>query len=223
MALPETIYLAGFVVTFRTACFLGFFACVGLIAYALYAQHGLGLEPCPLCIFQRVAVMATGVVFLVAALHAPATTTGRRVYGGLAVAAATAGAAVAGRHVWLQSLPPEQVPACGPGLNYMMDTFPLMQALRMVFSGSGECAEVDWTLLGLSMPAWTLIAFIGLAAWAAGADGYLGFHFNCAELDVPPPSLCYGYVRLQTTAGNGFPATVVDYAYNRVGNPITIP
>lgn len=166
--MPEIIIIAGLVMTFRTACFLGFLACVGLIAYALYAQHGLGLEPCPLCIFQRVAVMATGIVFLIAALHAPANT-GRRVYGGLAVAAAVIGAAVAGRHVWLQSLPADQVPACGPGLNYMMDTFPLMQALRMVFSGSGECAEVDWTLLGLSMPVWTLIAFIGLAAWAVFA------------------------------------------------------
>lgn len=151
--------------TFRTASFLGFFACVGLIAYALYAQHGLGLEPCPLCIFQRVAVMVTGVVFLVAALHAP-TRNGRWIYAGLTVAAAGAGAAVAGRHVWLQSLPADQVPSCGPGLNYMMDTFPMMQTLRMVFTGSGECADVDWTLLGLSMPVWTLIAFIGLASWA---------------------------------------------------------
>lgn len=154
--------------TFRTACLLGFLVCAGLIAYALYAEHGLGLNPCPLCIFQRIAVMATGIVFLIAGLHAPAST-GRWIYGGLAVAAAATGAAVAGRHVWLQGRPPELVTACGGDLTYMMDTFPLSHVLRLVFSGSGDCSEVDWTLFGLSMPAWTLIAFIGLAAWAVFA------------------------------------------------------
>lgn len=150
---------------FRTLALLGFLACAALMAYALYAQHVLGLEPCPLCIFQRVAVIATGVVLLVAALHGPLAG-GRWVYSVLAATAAGIGAGVAGRHVWLQSLPADQVPACGPGLDYMMEAFPLGQTLRMVFSGSGECAEVDWTFLGLSMPAWTLICFIGLVAWA---------------------------------------------------------
>ena len=76
---------------------------------------------------------------------------------------------VAGRHVWLQSLPPDQVPACGPSLEYMLDAFPLGKTLKMVFTGSGECAEVDWTFLGLAMPAWSLIFFIALglgALWA---------------------------------------------------------
>ncbi|MCK9489231.1 MAG: disulfide bond formation protein B [Xanthomonadales bacterium] len=149
-------------ISFRTACALGFLACVGLMAYALYAQHGLGLEPCPLCIFQRVSVIATGVVFLLAALHGPAGA-GRWLYAGLAALSASIGAGIAGRHVWLQSLAPEDVPACGPGLDYMLEAFPLQQVLRRVFSGSGECAQIDWTFLGLSMPAWTLICFIGLA------------------------------------------------------------
>jgi disulfide bond formation protein DsbB len=151
--------------TYRTAAALGFLFCAGLMAYALYAQHGLGLEPCPLCILQRIAVIATGMVFLVAALHAPRGA-GRWVYGLLAFLAASVGAGVAGRHVWLQSLPPDQVPACGPGYDYMMEAFPFTQALRMIFSGSGECAEVDWTFLGQSMPMWTLICFVVLALWA---------------------------------------------------------
>lgn len=151
--------------SFRTACLIGFAACAAMMAYALYAQHGLGLEPCPLCILQRFAVIAVGVAFLAGAVHAPRHF-GRRVYAGLALLAATAGAGVAGHHVWLQSLPADQVPACGPGFDYMIDAFPLSQALRMIFAGSGECAEVDWTLFGLSMPVWTLIGFIGLALWA---------------------------------------------------------
>lgn len=150
---------------YRQLALLGFLACAGLMAYALYAQHGLGLEPCPLCIFQRVAVIATGLVLLVAALHGPVAG-GRWAYALLASLAAAIGAGVAGRHVWLQSLPADQVPACGPGLDYMMEAFPLAQTLRMVFSGSGECADVDWTFLGLSMPAWTLLCFLGLLAWA---------------------------------------------------------
>ncbi len=152
-------------ISYRSACAIGFLACVGLMTYALYAQHGLGLEPCPLCIFQRVAVIATGLVFLAGSLHGPRAG-GRWLYGGLAALAASIGAGIAGRHVWLQSLPAEDVPACGPGLDYMMEAFPLQQVLRRVFSGSGECAQIDWTFLGLSMPTWTLVCFIGLVAWA---------------------------------------------------------
>lgn len=152
--------------SFRTACLLGFLVCAGLMGYALYAQHVLGLEPCPLCILQRMAVIATGVVFLVGGLHAPGGGPGRWLYAGLATLTAAAGAGVAGRHVWLQSLPPDQVPACGPGFDYMMEAFPLGKALSMIFIGSGECAEVDWQFLGLSMPWWTLFAFIALAIWA---------------------------------------------------------
>ncbi len=143
----------------------GALGCAGLIAYALYAQHVLGLAPCPLCVFQRVAVIATGAGFLLAALHAPRGG-GRRVYGLLIAAAAAAGVGIASRHVWLQNLPPEKVPACGPGLDFMLDTFALGEVVNMVFSGSGECAEISWSFLGLSMPAWVAITCAGLAAFA---------------------------------------------------------
>ena len=141
----------------RTLNLVGFAACSALMAYALYAQYGLGLEPCPLCVFQRLAVIALGCVFLIAALHNPGRT-GAVVYAGLLLIAGGAGVAVAGRHVWLQNLPPDQVPACGPGLDFMLEAFPLQEALQMVFTGSGECADVDWSFLGLSMPAWVLIS-----------------------------------------------------------------
>lgn len=135
------------------------------MAAALYLQHVDGLTPCPLCIFQRVAVIAVGVVAFLAALHGPAGWL-RRVYAGLTALAASAGVIVAGRHVWLQHLPPDQVPSCGPGLDYWMDALPMQEVVRQVFRGSGECAKVDWTLLGLSLPEWTLMMFAGLLAVA---------------------------------------------------------
>jgi len=148
----------------RRGNLLGFMACLALMGYALYAQHILGLEPCPLCIFQRVAVILLGMVFLVAALHGPGRA-GRSVYALLVLAAAAAGAGVAGRHLWLQSLPPERVPACGPGLDYMLEAFPFTEMLQTVLSGSGECAQVDWRFLGLAMPAWVLISIVLLGAY----------------------------------------------------------
>lgn len=141
----------------RTLNLAGFLACAGLMAYALYAQYQLMLAPCPLCIFQRVAVIALGLVFLLAFIHNPAAW-GARIYALLMLVAAGAGAFVAGRHVWLQNLPPDKVPSCGPGLDFMLESFPALEVLEMVLTGSGECANVDWSLLGLSMPAWVLIA-----------------------------------------------------------------
>ena len=143
-------------------------ACVaGLIAYALYAQYILGLEACPLCIFQRVAFMAGAAVFLVAGLHAPRRA---RIYGFAALLPNLAGAGIAARHVYIQNLPAGQVPACGPGLDYLMDAFPLMEALRLVLTGSGECAEVMWSFVGLSMPAWALVWFVLLGILAMAAN-----------------------------------------------------
>ena len=142
----------------------GFALCVALMGAALWLQHVDGLEPCPLCILQRGAVIALGVLMLAGAIHDPATL-GRRVYGVMITIAATAGAAVAGRHVWLQSLPPGQAPECGPGLEYMLGAFPLTEVIEMVLRGSGECAEVQWTFLSLSIPLWTLLTFIGFAVF----------------------------------------------------------
>lgn len=146
--------------------FLGIFLCTVIaMLSALWLQYHAHLEPCPLCIFQRVAMIGVGLVALLAFLHGPART-GRRIYALLTLLATFAGMVVAGRHVWLQHLPPEDVPACGPGLDYWMDTFPLHEVLMKVFKGSGECAVVDWTFMGLALPAWTLLTFIGLAAVA---------------------------------------------------------
>jgi disulfide bond formation protein DsbB len=151
----------------RSFNLLGFACCVGLMAYALYAEHVLMLTPCPLCILQRLAVISLGIVFLVAALHGPGGA-GRYVYAVLLLLATLGGAGVAGWHVWLQNLPADQVPTCGPGLDYMLESFPLADVLKMIFSGSGECASIDWQFLGLSMPAWVLIDIVivgGFGVW----------------------------------------------------------
>lgn len=135
--------------------------CATLLAAAYYMQFGLGLEPCSLCILQRIALIALALVFLGAGVHAPSGRV-RFVWAGLVALTAGAGIAIAGRHVWLQSLPADLVPACGPGLNYLIDVLPLFDALAEAFHGSGECAKVDWTFLGLALPAWTLLSFIAL-------------------------------------------------------------
>ena len=140
---------------------LGALLCVAGLLFAYYAQFYLGLAPCPLCILQRLALLAVGLTFLAAALHHPQHW-GARAYGVLIGLLAATGAGIAARHTWLQHLPPEQTPRCGPGLDYMLETLPLNETLREVLTGSGECAEVDWTLLGLSLPEWTLVLFVGL-------------------------------------------------------------
>jgi disulfide bond formation protein DsbB len=149
----------------RAANAVGFIACAGLMTYALYAEHVLGLAPCPLCIFQRVAVIVAGVLFLAATLHNPGRV-GARVYGALISLAALGGVSIAARHVWIQAQPPGTVAACGADLNYLLDIMPVTEVVTKVLTGSGECGKVDWTLLGLSMPWWVLIALVALAAWA---------------------------------------------------------
>ncbi len=141
--------------------FLGFLLCAAMMAYALYAEHVLHLMPCPLCILQRIAVISLGIVFLASAIH-DSQGYGRKIYAALLSIAATAGAVVAGRHVWLQVMPEDQVPACGPGYDYIIESFPFSEALALIFAGSGECADVDWYFLGLSMPAWVLISFVAI-------------------------------------------------------------
>jgi len=135
--------------------------CTGLIAAALYMEHVMKMQPCSLCITQRIFVIATGLFALAALIHHP-TGSGRRVYAGLGVLAALLGAAFASRQLWLQSLPADQVPACGPGLAYIFEEFPFMEALKLLLQGDGNCAHVD-KLFGLSLALWTLLAFIGLA------------------------------------------------------------
>jgi disulfide bond formation protein DsbB len=148
---------------------LGLLICLALLAYAWYAQLALGLEPCPLCIFQRVGIAACGLLFLLATLHHPRHN-GARLYGALLLLAAIATIGVAGRHLWIQQLPEGSVPTCGASLNYMLQVFPLTDVLRKVLTGSGECARVNWRLLGLTMPGWVLIAAAGLGALGAYAN-----------------------------------------------------
>ncbi len=128
---------------------------------ALFMEHFLELEPCPLCITQRLIVVVIGVVAFIAWLQNPGAI-GLRFYGGLTSLLSAVGIGVAGRHVWLQNLPEDKAPACGPDLAYMFDSLPIFDLLSLLFKGDGNCAEVAWTFLGLSIPAWTLIAFIGL-------------------------------------------------------------
>lgn len=146
----------------RICFFLGFAACVFLLSVGAYLQLVEELEPCPLCISQRLAILATGLLFLIAAIH----NRGRNIYAILVAVAAMAGASISARHVWLQHLPPEEVPECSPGLEYVFQNFPLADTIKLMLTGTGECAKIDWTMLGLSIPAWTLIAFLGLAAFA---------------------------------------------------------
>jgi disulfide bond formation protein DsbB len=141
---------------------VGFLGCALLLAMGAYFQFIEGLEPCPLCISQRIAIFATGLCFIVAVIHNPRAK-GIKIYSLAGGVIALLGAMISLRHVWLQHLPPDQVPECGPGLDYMLQNFPLINALKLLLSGTGECAEVNWTLLGFSMPAWTCLAFLLLA------------------------------------------------------------
>ncbi|VAX08100.1 Periplasmic thiol:disulfide oxidoreductase DsbB, required for DsbA reoxidation [hydrothermal vent metagenome] len=142
---------------------LGCAICTSLLITAIFMQEA-GHEPCPLCIFQRAAFLALGTIFLIAGLHNPAGRIGGRIYSLLIAIAGLIGAIIAGRHVWIQNLPADQVPECGPGLDYMLEVFPFSEILEMVFTGSGECAEVSWTFLGLSIPGWAFVMFVGLTA-----------------------------------------------------------
>ena len=144
--------------------FLGIAAVAAIsMAFAYYLEHQLELVPCPLCMTQRAFVVLTGVIALLAALHNPAGW-GRRLYGGLCTLAAITGGAVAARHVWLQHLPEDEVPACGPSLEYMLDTLPFSETISLVMMGDGNCAETVWTLFGFSIPEQTLALFIVLTA-----------------------------------------------------------
>jgi protein dithiol:quinone oxidoreductase len=149
----------------RSGNLIGFLVCAVLLAFAYYLQFARGLEPCPLCILQRVILAATALAFLAAAIHHPARA-GAWIYGALAFALAAIGTAVAGRHVWLQHTPEAERPSCGPGLDYLLSRFGPVGGLQRILRGSGECGVVDWTFLGLSIPEWTLACFIGLGIYA---------------------------------------------------------
>ncbi|MCF6190176.1 MAG: disulfide bond formation protein B [Cocleimonas sp.] len=142
----------------RPAMFIGLLISLGMLATALFFQYYMELIPCPLCIVQRVIVMVFAGIFLLALLQGPKTW-GRRVYGLLLTLTSIAGLIVAGRHTWLQHLPKDTIPECGPGLEFWMNNLPANEVIQKVFQGSGECAEVVWSFLSLSIPEWSLIAF----------------------------------------------------------------
>jgi len=147
------LYLAG-------ALFAG-----GLIGVALYLQYVEHQDPCPLCMLQRVIFISISVVFVIAALHHPKRL-GERIYAALIVLLSLSGIGVASRHIWIQHLPKDQVPACGPGLDYMLETMPMSNVLKQLMHGSGECAEKGWTFLTLGIPEWSLLCYVALGVWA---------------------------------------------------------
>ena len=157
--------------SYRKLSTLGALICFGAIAYALYVQYHMLMLPCPLCIFQRVAFGAAGLFFLIGALHNPEGSGFRRVYGTMAALSALAGAGIAGRHVAIQLMPADEAAACRSlGLDYMLDIMPLTEVLSTVLKGSGECAKIDWTFLGFSMPMWTLVLYAGIFVLAIFAS-----------------------------------------------------
>lgn len=145
----------------RTTHLIIFLGCTALMLIALYLEHVMGMEPCPLCMTQRIFVTAVGVIALLAFIHNPRKR-GTIIYAVIGVLLAVAGGYFSSRQLWLQGLPPDQVPACGPGLSYMIEVFPFMDVLRAMLHGDGNCAEVD-RLFGVSLALWTLLAFIGMA------------------------------------------------------------
>lgn len=150
--------------TLRHGYLAGFISCAGLLAAAYYFEYVLFLDPCPLCMLQRLATLLTGLGFLAAFIAAPHPAKGW-LYAALlfTLAATLFGLWSADHHVWIQSLPAEEVPACGPGFDYLMQTLPLSELLTIMLKGNGNCAEIDWMFLGLSMPEWLRLWFVGFA------------------------------------------------------------
>lgn len=142
---------------------LGFAACLFMLGFAYYLQYNSGLQPCPLCIVQRLIVAILGITFLTAAIHNPGRRGARR-YGVLLLLVAVTGAVAAGYQVWLQSLAQDTGAFCLPPLDYLLGSFPLTEAITMILKSPGGCGEIQWTFAGLSIPAWTGVAFAGLGA-----------------------------------------------------------
>ncbi len=143
----------------------GFLYASGLMGFGLYLQYVKHQDPCPLCMVQRVIFIAILVLFLLAATHGPKRL-GERIYATLIGLLAMSGVGVAARHIWIQHLPPDQVPACGPGLDYMLETMPMANVLKELIHGSGECAAKGWTFLTLGIPEWSLLCYLALGGWA---------------------------------------------------------
>jgi disulfide bond formation protein DsbB len=149
----------------KSGYLLGFVACFGLVGLALAIQTHYQLNPCPLCISQRMIFMGLGILFLIAAFIKPATMLSK-LFTFLQVLTALGGMGVAIRHWWLQAHRSEMIADCGVGFDYMFENFPLQKAFKLIFRGTGDCAAIDWTFLGLSIPQMALIAFVSMAVYA---------------------------------------------------------
>jgi len=150
----------------RATYFYAAFGCLGLVMIALIMQYFFNFKPCPLCVLQRLIFIILGVFFMVAALHKSSPKILKWIYSGLILLTSSAGILASGRQVWLQHLPADQVPTCGPGINYMLQHLPLWEVLRLIFEGSGDCARVDWSWLGLSIAGWSFIFFVAFTLLA---------------------------------------------------------
>ena len=140
------------------------FVCYQLLVTAYYFQYVEGMEPCPLCIFQRIGVLFVGIWFLLRGIHNPlAGSAWRPTYSILGLISAILGGIVSGRHLWLQSLPEGEIPACGPALDFLVEMLPINEVISTVLAGDGECAKVSWNMFGISMPGWVLIFFVAVS------------------------------------------------------------
>lgn len=157
--------MRGLKISNRILYLLGALFVAGLMGFGLYLQYVLHQDPCPLCMVQRVVFVAILAVFALATLHGPRRM-GARLYALIITVLSLSGVAVAARHIWIQHLPPELVPACGPGLDYMLETMPMAKVLKQLMHGSGECAAHGWTFLTLGIPEWSLLCYLALATWA---------------------------------------------------------
>ncbi|MDB6143431.1 MAG: disulfide bond formation protein DsbB [Pseudomonas sp.] len=150
----------------RSLFFLAFIACALVIAGVVYLEHSARLAPCPLCVVQRALVIAFGLISLAAFIQAPRKI-GWRIYSLLILLCAVAGAASAGRQVWLQSVPVDDFTACVYSPDYYLDLISFFKVVAQVFDGEADCIEVTWTLFGMSLPEWSLLAFAGMIVFAA--------------------------------------------------------
>ena len=149
----------------RLIFLLIFLACSTLLASAIFMEPFKSMNPCPMCMMQRALFIGVGVVALMAVIHG-AKRIGENIYSTIIGLISLGGASVAIRQLWLQSLPEDQVPACGPGIDYMLEVFPILEVIEMSLRGTGDCAKVQWTLLNISIPGWSLLAFSGFVILA---------------------------------------------------------
>ena len=155
-----------FLNNFRALSSITVLVSILLLAAAYYFEYVVGLEPCPMCMMQRIVVFVLGWIALVAAIHNPDKPFGRKVYASTAGLVSIAGIAIAIRHSWIQAFPPEDLPDCGAPLDYMLDILPFQETLTYMLTGSASCTDVSWHFIGLTMPNWMILVFIGYGIYS---------------------------------------------------------